>query len=130
MLPALTLLIACQFAGEVLVRAAHLTVPGPVIGLLLLIAILVTRRGPGPSLRQTTDRLLRNMPLLFVPAGVGVVTQLGVLGRNFVPVACAIVASTALGLLTTALVMQWLGRGTRPQDGPALPGAAAGEPRA
>ncbi|GAN77073.1 CidA/LrgA family protein [Acidisphaera rubrifaciens] len=129
MLPALTLLIACQFAGEVLVRAAHLTVPGPVIGLLLLIAILIARRGPGPSLRQTTDGLLRNMPLLFVPAGVGVVTQLGVLGRNFVPVACAILASTALGLLTTALVMQWLGRGTRPPDAPTAAGAV-GEPGA
>ncbi len=108
MLPSLTLLIACQFVGEIAVRAAHLPVPGPVLGLLLLLLLLAVQRGPRPAMRELTDNLLRNMALLFVPAGVGVVTQLGVLGRNWLPVACAIVVSTALGLLTTALLMQRL----------------------
>jgi len=49
-----------------------------------------------------------------VPAGVGVVTQLGVLGANFVPVAVAIVLSTFIGLLVTGWVMQRL---AGPEDG-------------
>ena len=40
MLRALTILVLCQFAGEVTARAAGLTMPGPVLGLLLLLGIL------------------------------------------------------------------------------------------
>ncbi len=108
MIASLTLLIACQFVGEIAVHAAHLPVPGPVLGLLLMLGILTIQRGPRPAMRELSDNLLRNMALLFVPAGVGVVTQLDVLARNWLPVACALVVSTALGLLTTALVMQFL----------------------
>jgi holin-like protein len=52
--------------------------------------------------------LLQNLSLLFVPAGVGVVTQLDVLGRNWLPVTVAIVVSTILGLGVTAWLMQKL----------------------
>jgi holin-like protein len=54
--------------------------------------------------------LLQNLSLLFVPAGVGVVKQLDVLERNWLPVAVAIVISTLLGLGVTAWVMQRLAR--------------------
>ena len=36
----LALLLLCQSAGEAVARAAHLPLPGPVIGLLLLFALL------------------------------------------------------------------------------------------
>ena len=110
MLAPLTLLLACQFVGEVLVRAVGAPLPGPVVGLLILLAILTLRDGPDPELRSVSDTLLRYLALLFVPAGVGVVTQLDVLGRNWLPVAVAVLVSTALGLLVTGVVMQLLAR--------------------
>ena len=113
MIGPLTLLLGCQFAGEVVVRAARAPVPGPVLGLLILLTILTVRGGPGPELRSCSEALLRYLALLFVPAGVGVVTQLDVLGRNFMPVAVAVLVSTALAILVTALVMQLLMRGAR-----------------
>ena len=111
MLNALTLLVSCQFIGEILARGAGLPIPGPVVGLLLLLAGLIVRErfgrgGPGAELKAAAQGLLGNLGLLFVPAGVGVVTQLGVLGRNFVAVAVAILVSTLLGLLVTGWVMQ------------------------
>jgi holin-like protein len=105
---ALTVLILCQFAGEVAARGLGLSVPGPVIGLLLLLVLLILRGGPDEDLRETSSGLLRNLGLLFVPAGVGVVTQLDVLGRNWLAVAAAIGVSTALGLGVTGWVMQRL----------------------
>lgn len=112
MLNALTILICCQFVGEVIARAASLPLPGPVLGLLLLLAWLVVRdRAPNPNLAITSGWLLRHFGLLFVPAGVGVVTQLGVLRDNWLPLLVAIPVSTLLGLLTTGWVMQRLSRG-------------------
>lgn len=111
MLRALTVLIACQFAGEIAARAAGLPLPGPVIGLVLLLAILIARGGPGVDLQQTSTGLLRHLSLLFVPAGVGIVTQLDALARDWFAILVAVIVSTALGLAVTGWLMQRLSRG-------------------
>jgi holin-like protein len=110
MLAALTQLIACQFAGEVFARALSLPLPGPVIGLLLLLGLLGVQGGPSEAMKTTSGTLLRHLSLLFVPAGVGVMTQLDALRDNWLPVAASILVSTALGLAVTAWVMQRLAR--------------------
>ncbi len=110
MLPSLTILVACQFVGEVIARAASLPVPGPVIGLVLLLGWLILRHGPDRPMQDTAQGLLRHLSLLFVPAGVGVMTQWEVLRDDWAAIALAIVVSTALGLGVTGLVMQRLSR--------------------
>ena len=111
MLNALTLLVTCQLIGEIVSRGLGLPIPGPVIGLLLLLAMLIVRErrgrgGPGAELKAAASGLLGNLGLLFVPAGVGVVTQLDVLGRNWLPIAVSILVSTTLGLAVAGWVMQ------------------------
>ena len=108
MLPSLTLLIVCQFTGEVITRTAGLPLPGPVVGLVLLLVLLIARGGPDEGMKTTASGLLRHLLLLFVPAGAGIVTQLDVLGRNLLPAMVAIVISTSLGLGVTAWMMQLL----------------------
>ena len=76
MLPQITLLLVCQLAGEVLVRLATIPVPGPVVGMLLLLVILFARGGVPDALGQTTGGLLDHLSLLFVPAGVGIIVHL------------------------------------------------------
>ncbi len=108
MLKALTTLLVCQFLGEILTHAAGLPLPGPVLGLLFLLALMIATGGPDRELKTTAQTLLQFLPLLFVPAGVGVITKLDVLGQTWLPVLAAITISTVLGLLVTAWVMQVL----------------------
>ena len=110
MLRALTTLVLCQLAGEVAARALGLPLPGPVIGLLLLLGLLQLRGGPDEAMRTTSEGLLRHLSLLFVPAGVGVVTQLDALRADWLAITVSLVASTALGLAVTGWVMQRLSR--------------------
>ncbi len=110
MLRSLTVLILCQFAGEVAARSLGLPLPGPVLGLLLLLAILIARGGPDEPLRETSNGLLRYLSLLFVPAGVGIVTQLDALARDWVAILASILASTLLSLIVTGWTMQRLSR--------------------
>lgn len=112
MLRALTVLVLCQFAGEVVARGLGIRLPGPVLGLLLLLALLIARGGPGEELRATSNGLLRHLSLLFVPAGVGVVTQLNALKQDWAAILVAVLVSTALGLAVTGWLMQRLSRGT------------------
>ena len=108
MIKALTILVVCQLIGEVIAQASGLPLPGPVIGLMLLLAGLTLAGGPDRELETTSRGLLQHLILLFVPAGVGIITQLDVLRRDWLPIVAALLVSTTLALLVTALVMQWL----------------------
>jgi holin-like protein len=101
MTAALTLLFLCQLVGEVAVHSLGITFPGPVLGMGLLFAIVAARGGSGPALDAVADTLLRNLSLLFVPAAVGVVQQIGLIAANWATIVTALVASTVLTLVVT-----------------------------
>ena len=105
MLRVLSLLLVCQLVGEVVSQASSLPVPGPVLGMLLLLGGLVVIRRVPASLEQTTRGLLDNLSLLFVPAGVGIVEHLDVLRSEWLAIGAAIVGSTILTMLVTAGTM-------------------------
>ncbi len=110
MIAAIALLLAFQLAGEALRAALHLPVPGPVIGMTLLLIYLVVRRGPDEPLRQTAGGLLQNLSLMFVPAGTGVMLHAGRLADEALPITVALVASTVLGLAAAGLTLHLLTR--------------------
>ena len=111
MILSLTLILLCQLVGEVVALGTGWPVPGPVIGMVLLLLLLVLRdraRDAGPpelrdsTLEGTAKGLLAHLSLLFVPAGVGVLQRLDVIAAHGVGLAIAILASTLLALLATA----------------------------
>jgi putative effector of murein hydrolase LrgA (UPF0299 family) len=103
-------LLLFQLAGEALRTAAHLPIPGPVLGMVLLAAWYIARkREPSPAIQQTADTLLGWLGLLFVPAGVGIIANLALLRAAWLPITVSLVGSTLLTLLVTAWLMQRLG---------------------
>ena len=108
MLPAFAVLLGFQLLGECLARFFHLGIPGPVIGLcLLVIACLVS-----PRLRKFSEKaarpLIGTMSLLFLPAAVGVVQFLPLLKSQGLAIGVAILVSTFLALAVTALVFRFV----------------------
>ncbi|WP_279478884.1 CidA/LrgA family protein [Aureimonas sp. SK2] len=109
MLFGLFVLLACQLAGETVVRLLGLPVPGPVLGILFLLALLGLserrrRNGmadPKAPVGQAADGLLAHLGLLFVPAGVGVARSPDLLLANGPGLLAALVLSTVLTLLVT-----------------------------
>jgi holin-like protein len=111
MLGGLVVLLACQLVGEVVVDLTGLPVPGPVVGMVLLLGLLQWRRPAADAgVLQVSDVLLRHLQLLFVPAGVGVVAHLALLRSEAVPVAVALLLSWLAGLLTVGWLLVLLGR--------------------
>ena len=99
MLLTLGLLLGCELLGEVTARALALPVPGPVLGLVLLIALIALRPSLAEGLRATTGVILANLSLLFVPAGVGVIGNLEVLSRDAVALIVVLCVSTWAAML-------------------------------
>lgn len=110
MIPALTLILCFQLAGEVLSRALHLPLPGPVLGMAGLLVAQAAMPRLAALVRPTAQGLLTNLSLLFVPAGVGVVGHLDLLETEGVPLLAALVVSTVLAIAVGALTFRAVAR--------------------
>jgi holin-like protein len=110
MIASLSLILLCQLAGEILVRGLALPMPGPVIGLVLLLVLLLARdrfaalsRGPlrQDGVETVAKNMLAHLSLLFVPAGVGVVQKLDLIAEHGLAIAAVLAASVVITLLVT-----------------------------
>lgn len=108
-------LLCAQAAGEVLARVLKSgfgwTLPGPVIGMLLLCAVLLVpmfQRTLADAIGQAAQVLLAHLSLLFVPVGVGVMVHLNLLSVYGWKLALVLVLSTWAGLAATALMLRAL----------------------
>ena len=93
-----------------------LTIPGPVIGLVLLLLALLLMEKRLRRLRErfekglevTSSTLLGHLPLLFVPIGVGVVMHITALEGHLLAVLGVIFIGTVSSIGVSALLMQRL----------------------
>ena len=119
MIAGFAVLLLSQLMGEALARELSLPVPGPVLGLVLLFLVLQAGTARGMFTRErvgtagvgaVSAALLANLGLLFVPAGTGVVQNLGVLGDHAGAFTVILVVSTVLALLATVGVFRLVRR--------------------
>ena len=109
MLSGILILLGFQLLGEILYRLGWLPLPGPVIGMVLLMFFLCWKpRALSKPLDATARLLLDCLGLLFVPAGVGVISNLDILRAQWVPILVGLVGSTLVSLLATAYLMHKL----------------------
>lgn len=118
MLAQLTLIFLCQLVGELIAGALAIPVPGPVIGMALLFALLSLRGATPPALAETAGALQRAMSLLFVPAGAGVMLHLNALEDAALPIILGLLASTAAAILVTGWAMKALAPDAEPETAP------------
>src|ERR1700726_2193215 len=110
MIASLSLILLCQLAGEVIARGLSLPMPGPVVGLLFLLLLLLARdrfgvlaRGPlqQDGVENASRGLLAHLSLLFVPAGVGVVQKLDLVAEHGIAIIVILAISVVVTLLVT-----------------------------
>ncbi len=116
MIHALTLILACQLAGETLTRLMGWPVPGPVLGMALLFALMLASPRIATLVIPTGEGILRHLSLLFVPAAVGVVGHVQMLGAQGAALMLVLVVSTILALAIGAGVFVAVARLTGGRD--------------
>ncbi len=104
----LTTILAFQLIGETLARSFNLIVPGPVLGMALLLAFFIASPRAAKAIQPTAQSLLSHLSLLFVPAGVGIIGHLDRLGTDGPAIFLALAVSTALAITVGALVFSGL----------------------
>jgi holin-like protein len=106
-------IFGCELAGEFAQQVTGIPVPGPILGLLLLLFVLIVRGGPSSSLQSTARGLLQYLPLLFVPAGAGVAAHLSLIGAEWIAITAALIGSSVIAILATAFTMRAVERTQR-----------------
>ncbi len=108
MLYAIAALLLFQFIGEALSKWLNVALPGPLLGMaLLLIALCAFGRTP-VALRRTSNGLLAHLMLLFIPSIVAVMTQVDYISSEWLPYIAGAIGATALTIMATAATLQFL----------------------
>jgi len=115
------IIIAISFLGEVLARVLPFTIPASVYGLFLMLLALVTKVIKVEQVKESSDLLLDIMPIMFVPASVGLMVSWRLLREILVPVLIVSVMGTLVVMIVSGKtvdgVMRLTGRDSVVSDG-------------
>lgn len=104
LLRGLTWLVLFQLLGTALNHLFLSVLPGPIIGLVLLLLYLMVRGQVSEPLSLAANSLLRYLPLLLVPPAVGVMVYAAEIAKDF----WAIVGSLVVSVLVSQVLVGWL----------------------
>jgi len=102
MLKGIITLLIFQFVGECFVKLFGLIVPGPVVGMVLLLLFLMIRNKSFVSLDNAVFLHLKYLPLLFIPAAMGIITQVDTISKEFWAIIISLFVGTVIALAFSA----------------------------
>ena len=100
------LILVISFMGEILKYLLPLPIPASIYGMVLLFTGLMTGVIKLESVKETGVFLIEIMPVMFIPAGVGLITSWGTLKTIIVPVSIITVLTTITVMIATGWVSQ------------------------
>jgi len=106
------IILAVSCVGELLNYFLPLPFPASIYGLVIMLVLLMTHRIKLPDVDETATFLVEVMPMMFIPAGVGLLTAWSDLKPIIVPILVITIVSTFLVMGVTGKVTDALVRGT------------------
>lgn len=100
--------VAMYLVGDYLSASFGLPIPGPIIGLVLVLCILIARGQVDAPLKEAADSFLRYLALMLVPIGVGVIKLLNPAPVGIWKLEAVLIVALILGAVATAKIMQGL----------------------
>ena len=100
------IILVLSLIGEVLKYLLPLPIPASIYGMVLLFLGLMTRLIKLEAVKETGSFLIEIMPLMFIPAGVGLMTSWGILKAIIVPVSIITVITIITVMIATGRVSQ------------------------
>ena len=99
-------ILGITLVGEWLNMLLPLPVPAGIYGILLLFALLKTGILPLASVRETACFLVEIMPVMFIPAAVGIIDSWGIIAPSWLEYLTMTVVSTVIVMAVSGLVTQ------------------------
>lgn len=85
-----------------------LPIPATIIGMLILLLSLLLGIIKSSWIKKISNILIRNLPILFIPAGVGIINELNFLKGNIMALMVTLILTTVIVIITTGYTVQYL----------------------
>ena len=99
-------IMAVSFVGEILHAVLPLPIPASIYGLVLMLALLMTGALKLDAVEDAGKFMIEIMPVMFIPAGVGLMASWGTLKPVLVPVSVITVVALVAVMGATGRVSQ------------------------
>ena len=93
--------MAVSFVGEILHAVLPLPIPASIYGLVLMLALLMTGALKLDTVEDAGKFMIEIMPVMFIPAGVGLMESWGELKAVLVPVLVITLVSTIVVMIVS-----------------------------
>lgn len=103
-----TVILCISLLGEVLKEVLPLPIPASVYGLVIMLVCLCTGILRPVQVREAALFLIEIMPVMFIPAAVGLTDAWPSLAPVFWPIAITVVVTTVLVMVVTGRVTQFV----------------------
>lgn len=101
------IILTITFLGELLKSIIPLPIPASIYGLIIMLIALKTKIIPLTSVHDAGKFLIEIMPMMFIPAAVGLLEAWGILKAICIPVIVITVISTIVVMAVTGRVTQF-----------------------
>lgn len=102
------IILLCNFAGNIVIMLSNLPVPGSVLGMLILLVLLLSKRVKLETVEPAASLLIAFMLLFILPDGVNLMNSFHKFEDIVIQVLVIAVLSTILTMASSSLVAQFL----------------------
>ncbi|KLN46758.1 membrane protein [Providencia rettgeri] len=125
-LRAFAILYLCLIVGNLISTLLPFAIPGSIVGMLILFALLALQIIPAHWAQPGCSILLKNMTILFVPIGVGIMNYYDLLSQQLLPIVASCVVSTLIVMIVVAISSNYIHKerpvvGAKPDEVPFPP---------
>ena len=110
------IILAVSFIGELLGNWIPLPIPASIYGIILLFLCLKLHLIPFDDGHETGDFLIEIMPLMFIPAAVGLLESWDIIRPSWIQYILITVSTTFIVMVAAGLVTQAVIRRTKKGD--------------
>lgn len=105
-------LIICgiYLIGEEISNLLHLPIPGNILGMVILFILLCTKIVKVENIENVTNFLLDHLAFFFIPAGVGLMTSIGIIESTWIQLLIVCLSTTAIIIASTGLIVQFISK--------------------
>ena len=102
------IILVISYAGELLKYVLPLPIPASIYGMVILLVGLLTGWIALDAVKDVGKFLIEIMPVMFIPAGVGLMSSWGILKPLILPVSIITVVTIVTVMAATGKVSQWV----------------------
>jgi len=107
------IILGIYLLGELLAGLLHLPIPGNILGMMILFVLLCTKIVKVDNISNVTNFLLNHLAFFFIPAGVGLMTSIGIIKSTWWQLLIVCLSTTTIIIGVTGIIVQAISKRTK-----------------